>query len=65
MAGLDLGSLLLIAAVAVLVFLALDLCAAGGASAGGMMGGVADMMGTLWDGSGFLLMVLLLLAGRW
>ncbi len=68
MAGMDLGSLLLIVAVVVVVLLALDLFAAGGAMTGGMMGGIAGMMGTPWGLGGFLLVlvvVLLLLAGGW
>ena len=46
MLGLDLGSLLLMVAVEVIVFLAVDLLAAGGGMTAGMITGMAGMMST-------------------
>ncbi|HZP94909.1 MAG TPA: hypothetical protein VFC31_01040 [Candidatus Limnocylindria bacterium] len=56
MSGIDMNSFLLGAAVVLVVFLAIDLLVAGGGMTGGMMGGVAGMMGTPW---GWLVLVLL------
>lgn len=46
MAGLDVGSFWLGAAIVLLVVLAIDLLVAGGAMSMGMMGGVGAMIGT-------------------
>ncbi len=56
MTGIDMNSFLLGAAVVLIVFLAFDLLVAGGGITGGMMGGVAGMMGTPW---GWLVLILL------
>lgn len=62
----DLGTLLLVVAVALLIFLAIDLAVAGGCATGSMMGDVAGMMTTPWGWSGLLvLMVGLVLALLW
>lgn len=71
--GMDLGSLLLIVAVALVAFLALDLLFAGGGMTGGMMGGMmsgmAGMAGTPWAWGVVLVLgvvlALLWLGGRW
>lgn len=52
----DANSFLLGAALVLLVFLAFDLLIAGGGMTGGMMGGVAGMMGTPW---GWLVLLVL------
>lgn len=56
MSNIDMNSFLIGAAVVLAVFLVFDLLIAGGGMTGGMMGGVAGMMGTPW---GWLVLVLL------
>ena len=56
MSNIDMNSFLVGAAVVLAVFLVFDLLIAGGGMTGGMMGGVAGMMGTPW---GWLVLVLL------
>lgn len=47
---LDFSNPLILIGAVVLIFLVIDLFAAGGGMTGGMMGGMAGMMGTPWGG---------------
>lgn len=59
---LDVGSFLLGAAVVLAALVVIDLLVAGGAMTGGMMGGVAGMMGTPWGWLALVVLAALLLA---
>lgn len=59
--GIDLGTLVLMIAGALVVFLVIDLLATGGSACAAMAGGTAGMMSTPWGWGAVLLAVLVAL----